>query len=96
MEVDNNDAFVNVSNVGNKRTKKPLGMKLLWKKIKSHTCLEIFQSTNETNRRDSRSREELLKLCKNTGLGLDFPVAHPKSYSSSSTYVSGGFAIWKM
>ena len=26
-------------------------MKLLCKKIKSHTCLEIFQSTNDTNRR---------------------------------------------
>ena len=26
-------------------------MKLLCQKIKSHMCLEIFQSTNETNRR---------------------------------------------
>ena len=26
-------------------------MKLFCKKIKSHTCLEIFQSTNDTNRR---------------------------------------------
>ena len=28
--------------------KKTLRMKLLSKKIKSHTCLEIFQSTNDT------------------------------------------------
>ena len=31
--------------------KKTLRMKLSCKKIKSHTCLEIFQSTNDTNRR---------------------------------------------
>ena len=27
-------------------------MKLICTKIKSHTCLEIFQSTNDTNRRE--------------------------------------------
>ena len=27
-------------------------MKLIFKKIKSHTCLEIFQSTNNINRRE--------------------------------------------
>ena len=31
--------------------KKKLYMKLLCKKIKSHTCLEIFQSMNNTNQR---------------------------------------------
>ena len=44
--VDNNDAFVNV---GNKHTKKTLRIKLLRKRIKSRTCLEIFQSTNDTD-----------------------------------------------
>ena len=47
--VDNNDAFENAEN---QHTKKTLRMKLLsYKKIKSHTCLEIFQSSNDTNRR---------------------------------------------
>ena len=31
--------------------KKTLYMKLLCKKIKSHMCLEIFQSMNNTNQR---------------------------------------------
>ena len=43
---DNHDALVNF---GNQHTKKTLSMKLLCKKIKSHTCLEILQSTNDTN-----------------------------------------------
>ena len=37
--VDDNDAFVNVKN---QHTKNTLSMKLSCKKIKSHTCLEIF------------------------------------------------------
>ena len=45
--VDNNDAFVNA---GNKHTKN-ICMKLVCKKTKSYTCLEIFQSTSDTNRR---------------------------------------------
>ena len=52
-----------------------LCMRLLFKKIKSHTCLEIFQCTKNTNRREhgvlfhcvseAKSSEEERKLIQN-------------------------------
>ena len=38
-------------------------MKLLCQKIKSHMCLEIFQSTNETNRRGQGVLFQRLLAC---------------------------------
>ena len=50
--VDNNDALILWMMEISIRKKHYRHMKLLFKKIKSHTCLEIFQSTNNINRRE--------------------------------------------
>ena len=59
MERDKDDAFCERWKLAYEKT---LRMKLLCRKIKSHMCLEIFQSTNDTNRR-GHSVLELLGHC---------------------------------
>ena len=75
-------------------------MKLLCKKIKSHTYLEVFQSTNNTNRRGhsvlfqsfSRDRkpknteEERWKLIKNGAPKSTIPL---KTYSVETIFWNG-------